>query len=32
MCGVNPDAYLRRLAHLAIKTPGAVLLPHDFAE
>ncbi|MCP4759529.1 MAG: IS66 family transposase [Planctomycetes bacterium] len=32
MCGVNPEAYLRRLAELAIKSPGAVLLPHDFAQ
>jgi transposase len=30
LCGVEPVAYLREAALLAIKNPGAVLLPHDF--
>jgi transposase len=30
LCGVDPAAYLKAATELAIKNPGAVLLPHDF--
>ena len=32
LCGVDPQAYLRRLAEMAIAEPGTVLLPHDSTE
>ena len=30
MQGIDPSKYLRAAAETALKTPGAVLLPHDF--
>jgi len=28
LAGLEPKAYLSRAAHMAIKSPGAVILPH----